>query len=391
MTNSSKISPGRDNTCKSSSRRILPADDFPDRVDLDGVGTGFANKFKLPKLKPIMVDPGFNFNFGRNCNWISTLPVGKFDNDLDFVLFSRQINAAEKGGCFKFAYHFFGLSKASFFVAVNNDKNDANATILWEKNIPQSTGWAQGQVVIPKQSDKFYILFKAHLDSKYQDIVGIDDVSFSPYPCYSRVGMNDFESLNQIYNTDGVTIATGGKPVNDHTTNTARGHFALSKDKNPSTLSVNVKNLTYSFTSSENTNCLKFYYQFIADKSSGDTESYIDVNVTDSIYNNKRIRIEPVIADGLENTWQAMVVTIPSNKRAGPDTNITFYLNAFKSTQIGIDDITVEDRFCQKIGDCDFESGKNFLSSTYLRFIFYKSFTYLLYTILHRFLWLVSI
>ena len=359
ITNSTKISPGHDNTCKNSMRKpvLQPVEDEnvldvnDDVFNIDGVGLVKT----LPKISPIVIKSIKAF-LDRKCNWLTTLPVSKFDNDIDFVLYSPKLLAMERGGCLKFGYHFFGLAKASFFVAVNNVQSDTNGTILWTRNVPQSTGWAQAQVHIPKQSSPFYVIFKAHLDPQYKDIIGLDDISYFSFPCYGIVAKNDFESENQVYTMDGTTIATGGKPIRDHTTNSNFGHFALSSSKNPSTLKASIKNLTYSFTSSEYLNCVKFYYQFIADKSDNDVDSYLDVNVTDMVYGNKRIRLETVISDGLERQWQLLSINIPSSKRA-KDSNLTISMNTFHGTQIGIDDISVEDRACQDEYDCDFESG----------------------------------
>ena len=268
------------------------------------------------------------------------------------------MDVSERGGCLKFSYHFFGLAEASFLVEINNQKSATNGSILWAQYIPQSTGWTEAQIHIPKQNDHFYIVFKAHLNPKYKHIIGLDDIIYSSYPCKPLQGAkNDFESKNEIYTLDGATIATGGKPINDHTTNSAHGHFALSSSKNPSTVIASIENLTYSSTKSEYYNCLKFYYQFIAHKFDNDADSYLDVSVTNMTYVHKRIHVKEIFSENFENEWQLFLINIPITKRASTNANLTISMNTFHSTQIAIDDILIEDRPCQENYDCDFESG----------------------------------
>lgn len=294
--------------------------------------------------------------------WLSSIPSSNYSGTQEFTVLTPYIYSTSQPGCLKFWYHFFGLEKAQFDVRVNYQATLFNAQVLWEKITPQSNNWVQGYVDVPKQSHTYiYIIFHAILTSKYHDTVGIDDITYTPGACPPSP-LVDFESGLGSWKSQGATL-TNGTPINDHTSNTNLGHYLLTKGGNQQSLiTASLKNLTSIYTSSYYSYCFKMWYNFLFQANSGDSDSYIFLNVTGYRYKySRRLSIQDAYGDGLLNKWEPLSLSIPNYKRyvryqvanQEPQMSITLYSKG--STQIAIDDLLVSDQACEDPGDCDFE------------------------------------
>jgi hypothetical protein len=84
--------------------------------------------------------------------------------------------------CVSFWYHMFGRDKATFELGTHEQKNGINPVVFWRKKTPQSNNWIKAQVSITIQKPA-YIIFRAQLMPQSNDIIGIDDITFTNGAC----------------------------------------------------------------------------------------------------------------------------------------------------------------------------------------------------------------
>ncbi|KAI2806772.1 hypothetical protein BLOT_008730, partial [Blomia tropicalis] len=322
LTNSTKIDPGHDHTCTSSAR-----------------GGHFTPHY---------------------CQWLST--VSDYTGSQEFVLYSPKVGLSKSPRCLSFWYRFFDLSLGSFEMFINQNTNLFNATKYWEKRTPQSSNWQHAFVTIPPQLQSYYVLFRAKLNAKFHDAVGLDDIEMTSGRC-PEIASCDFEYDDCSWQTNGMVKENGTDYVDiDHTWGTKEGHYLVNAGPGNHTLIAGAGNLTSQYADKVTSFCLKFYYfiTFIDDDYS-DSISYIQVQ---SSYYNTIIKVQDAAGDGRIDDWYPFYSTI-SYYVASYNKTVTITVYTKSGTKIAIDDIHVQGEHCEIVGECNFENDMCGWENTY--------------------------
>ncbi|XP_035786677.1 uncharacterized protein LOC118463867 [Anopheles albimanus] len=83
-----------------------------------------------------------------------------------------------QNACFQFYYHMYGETVGTlrvFVKPINSDLYDIKP--LFEQRGNQKNVWHEGYIDIPKQEERFQIVFEASLGNRYKSDIAIDDVS----------------------------------------------------------------------------------------------------------------------------------------------------------------------------------------------------------------------
>ncbi|XP_050091020.1 uncharacterized protein LOC126574716 [Anopheles aquasalis] len=83
-----------------------------------------------------------------------------------------------QNACFQFYYHMYGETVGTlrvFVKPINSDLYDLKP--LFEQRGNQKNVWHEGNIDIPKQEERFQIVFEASLGNRYKSDIAIDDVS----------------------------------------------------------------------------------------------------------------------------------------------------------------------------------------------------------------------
>lgn len=301
-------------------------------------------------------------------NWLTTQSQG----ESDYLVTTATL----KGGqtyCFTFWYYYLGIDANSFFAlyasktgkASRTPDSESDYTALWKTAIPILRNWSQKYVEITGQTNDFYLIFIASVDSN--GIIGLDDTNLTTGKC----PVVDPEFCDFEVNSCDWAIH-GGFKLNpssikfiDHTTGTENGHYlqdtveggAATMRKQMSSLPI-FSNSTPGSMGGQSF-CLRFFYFISTDliyEALMDSSSRFTVHLNMFNYKiNKSISIVDAFNDGVLSQW-AMFQFSFTGKASGYveiDANL-----GMPFTRLLLDDISIKQRYCQLHGDCDFEYGK---------------------------------
>ena len=132
--------------------------------------------------------------------WLYTrrMPAMRGNNSATLMT-ERAQPVTSTSQCLTFWFYMFGFDPANFSVMANNVNSpfSGHPQVLWIKRQPQSNRWVKAQVNVPPQKNAFYLMFFASLvqqvdDTLSQDIIGLDDITYSDGSC-PPTSLCDFE------------------------------------------------------------------------------------------------------------------------------------------------------------------------------------------------------
>ena len=125
---------------------------------------------------------------------ITAQNMGTFGNNTATLMSNTAQPAMTAPKCLTFWYYMFGRNPANFSLLLNTVQSPLTGQpqLLWIKRQPEKYDWAQAQVNIQPQSKPYYLMFRASLQSTSEDMLGLDDITYTDGACPST-SICDFE------------------------------------------------------------------------------------------------------------------------------------------------------------------------------------------------------
>lgn len=238
--------------------------------------------------------------------------------DVDYLISTQKLKNGQTY-CLSFWLYFMTITRKSNFGLYTTKTGKMPAPFstgndyipVFKTYFPFSRNWNQQFVEISPQTDDFYLLFIATVDSS--GIVGLDDTvltlgncpTVSTTFCDMEVNTCDWK-LQQQNGAFKRNTATSSIP--DHTTRTASGHF-LADIGTSALMTKQLSNLPIFNNSHSSTGsqpfCLQLYYYISTDADMADNSSMfsIKINQGTGVTGTKTITIMDTYNDGLLKTW----------------------------------------------------------------------------------------
>ncbi|XP_073714301.1 apical endosomal glycoprotein [Misgurnus anguillicaudatus] len=264
------------------------------------------------------------------------------------------------GYCFTFWYHMFGVHAGSLKVSTY-DISSNHKTLIWQRQGSQGNEWHMAQSHV-KLQEVYQLFIEASVG--FSGHIAIDDLLVTKGACASTEGFCDFEEgdCGWIQQTDEdldwIRVSDQSRksnflksrPVFDHTTNTATGHYFYMDSKPPHVQGQKAMMTSPQFNA-DDTKCLQLWY-YMEGSGTG------TLNVYQQSSNKDRFLLLTQSGEqgGLWRFAQTPLTLSGSNYRIMVE-GIT---GQSEQGTIAFDDVQVTNYPCTPSGQCDFEA--NFCS-----------------------------